>query len=432
MSPHRDVLSAKPLTKEENLNLIEELKSRGKYCVSSQNYPDALALYSKAIESLNTILENNKSENELSIDNEQDHIEKKSFVYQYKKNMAILYSNRSLCHLKLNNVDKSHDDAILATNYDSTYLKGYWRLGQVCAAKSIYESAVKAYEKACKLDPNNKTLRKECDKAKLKAQEEPKGKILKDLTSKSLPSKSSGKTPLQKTNNTKQSHSETSEKKDCKIDENNESLRGYKFVNGKKTSYFHHEQTDEEKRLIGDIAPKRVNLPPVNACTSTELNDDTSAWNTAGTWEERDITNWAVDTFSEQLMACTYTLPDSSTDPGALIKVTKVSMDKDNVSAHASIATVRGKKRYIYEFSPTVHWEANFRKAKMCTGSLTFPDVDGTHEIEERYDLTNYTVGSDTPTNCKHLLEKYVRNGGLRDVLEKCFNDWVLYFKKKH
>jgi len=431
MSPHRDVLSAKPLTKEDNLNLIEELKSRGRYCVSSQNYPDALALYSKAIKSLTTILENSKSENELSTDNEQDHIEERFFVYQYKKDMAVLYSNRSLCHLKLNNVDKCYDDAMAATNYDSTYLKGYWRLGQVCTVKSMYASAVKAYEKACELDPNNKTLQKECDRAKFKAQEESDVKILKDLKSKSLPSKNIVKTPLQKTSNTKQHHSELLEKNDCKIGEYNESLRGYKFVNGKKTSYFHHEQTDEEKRIIGDIAPKRVNLPPVNLCTSSEANDDTSAWNTAGTWEERDITNWAVDTLSEQLMSCTYTLPDSSTDPGALMKITKVSMDKD-ISAHASIATVRGKKRYIYEFSPTVHWEANFRNEKNCTGTITFPDVDGTHEIGERYDVTNYTVESDIPTNFKHLLEKYVRNGGLRDVLEKCLNEWVLYFKEKY
>merc|ERR1712232_1535937 len=154
--------------------------------------------------------------------------------------------------------------------------------------------------------------------------------------------------------------------------------------------------------------------------------------NTAGTWEERDITNWAVDTLSEHLMACTFTIPDSSIYPGAFIKITKVSIDKDNISAHASIATVRGKKRYIYEFSPTVHWEANFRKAKICTGSVTFPDVDGTHEIGERYDLTNYTVGCEPPIHCKHLLEKYVRNGGLRNVLEKCLDDWVLYLKKHY
>merc|ERR1711904_295467 len=106
----------------------------------------------------------------------------------------------------------------------------------------------------------------------------------------------SEETPIREMSRSKQSHLETSEIKDYKDDEYNQSLRGYKVVNGKKTSYFHHEQTDEEKRLIGDIAPKRVNLPPGNLWTSTETNDDTSAWNTAGTWEERDITSWAVDT----------------------------------------------------------------------------------------------------------------------------------------
>jgi hypothetical protein len=41
---------------------------------------------------------------------------------------------------------------------------------------------------------------------------------------------------------------------------NQNDKNSYKVVNGKKTSYFHHEMTEEEKRLIGDITPQRIDL----------------------------------------------------------------------------------------------------------------------------------------------------------------------------
>ena len=42
-------------------------------------------------------------------------------------------------------------------------------------------------------------------------------------------------------------------------------VKGYKVVNGKKTSYFHRELTEEEKNMIGDIAPKRLDDSNNNA-----------------------------------------------------------------------------------------------------------------------------------------------------------------------
>lgn len=155
-------------------------------------------------------------------------------THRYKNDMAILYSNRSLCNLKLNKIDKSYDDAKEATEYDPTYLKGYWRLGQACGAKNKYGSAVEAYIKACELDPHNKILRKECDKAKEKA----KGNTINDIGEKSYFNRSSSENSHHKMSKIKQSHKETMKKKDFKADNYNDSLRGYKIVNGKKNIIF--------------------------------------------------------------------------------------------------------------------------------------------------------------------------------------------------
>lgn len=63
-------------------------------------------------------------------------------------------------------------------------------------------------------------------------------------------------------------------------------MRGYK--NG--MPYFHRELTEEEQKLIGDIAPKKVEVAPAAAAP---LVHQGSAWNSAGTFEEKLYTKWA-------------------------------------------------------------------------------------------------------------------------------------------
>ena len=147
-SPHSDVLSASPSTKSEKLSLIEELKRRGRLSVTTQRYPDAKDLYTKAIDTFNSFLKEEE-------DNDNT-----------KKELAILFSNRSLCHLQMNKAQDAYDDALNATCHDQTYIKGFWRLGQSCMALKNTEEALMAYEKAYALDGTNKALKKECEKVK--------------------------------------------------------------------------------------------------------------------------------------------------------------------------------------------------------------------------------------------------------------------------
>lgn len=60
-------------------------------------------------------------------------------------------------------------------------------------------------------------------------------------------------------------------------------VKGYKIVNGKKTSFFHNELSEEAAKLIGDIAPKKLEMQP--AAEPTVQYDGGSVWNKAGTWE---------------------------------------------------------------------------------------------------------------------------------------------------
>ena len=87
-------------------------------------------------------------------------------------------------------------------------------------------------------------------------------------------------------------------------------MKGYKMTSdGRKTTYFNREMTEAERILLGDSTPKQLmnntqssdgaclqSLPAKNTTTVG------SAWNTAGTWEERNLSPWASKRIKQLLM----------------------------------------------------------------------------------------------------------------------------------
>merc|ERR1712023_339149 len=98
------------------------------------------------------------------------------------------------------------------------------------------------------------------------------------------------------------SRKETKEK--VEIDEEDEGnlkdLRGYKKTSdGRTTSYFNNELDEKTKSLIGDITPKAISAADAN--NSSVMQNGGSAWNTAGTFESRNVTPWAKERMKELL-----------------------------------------------------------------------------------------------------------------------------------
>lgn len=88
---HSDVLSAEPADEEGKSRLIEEIKNRAKGSLSTKNYPEAIQLYTKGIE--------------------------------LRPSDAVLYANRSMCHLQMGNGNSALLDAESAIENDATYAK---------------------------------------------------------------------------------------------------------------------------------------------------------------------------------------------------------------------------------------------------------------------------------------------------------------------
>ena len=357
-------------------------------------------------------------------------------------------------------LSESRELATTATSLDRTYVKAYWRLGQACAAMEDWSDALDAYEKAVKVDAESgggkmaKALGKEVGKCQVKVEQERllvmEGKFdgadISNGSSTSTSEIKSARGVEKKAAATssgakaKSSPAKAKAKAKAKADAvkdtdagdftKSDHVKGYKIVNGKKTSFFHHEMTEEEKKLIGDIAPKKLdaNAAAATATSAEPVVEGASAWNKAGTWEEKDITKWSIDTLSSTLLTCSYDIP--STDQ--TVKVVKANKMAVHDGGHASVAAVRGKKRYIYEFGYELVWELSSAGGDAdveMRGKLTLPDIDGTVAAGEWHDVSDFSVDGGIPNAKRAYLIKHVRDGGLREVIETKIDGWVTLLK---
>ena len=311
-SAHSDILSVdNPTTHASRTSLIDEIKRRGRACVISKNYHDAEALYGKGIEILSLVIA------------DEDDEEEDATMEECKKDIAIFYSNRSLVRLSMNKVTEAMNDADLAISNDATYIKAHWRRGQACNAAGSTNEALNSFEKALEIDPSNKALMKEVQiaKEKLKVEQEllssssatadahgdpvgimesseSKEDFIKRMESSSKKSTvaatSTSSTPQSatKTTNTKSTTS-VNEHDSTSLFTKSDHVRGYKIrSDGTKTSYFDREIDEQAKKLIGDIAPKKLSEnvgnngndfapKPINV-EGGGGGGGTSVWNKAG------------------------------------------------------------------------------------------------------------------------------------------------------
>jgi hypothetical protein len=465
--------------------LIEEIKRRGRMCVSSGDLRSADALYGKGIDVL--LLRSSSSSSSVG-DGDGDGgaatttttttAATTAATTARAADLAMLRSNRSLVRLRMGRSAEALEDATLACADDPTYVKAHWRRGQAASRCGDADEALDAFERALMLEPDNGALRKEVDVAReRKAREEEELTMAASVAASAAAEEGGGgggdaetkddgrggtgdatttappKQQQRRQDPTPPSSSSTSKEEEQQavaVDESSftksDHLRGYKIrSDGTKTSFFDREISDDARRLIGDIAPKKLDgvdrggggAPAPTAAVA----EGASAWNKAGTWEERDVTPWARETLSASLLGASYVLPGGSPSPGAVASIVEVV----GLDGNASHASVRGKKKYIYEFSISVRWElalpsssssssssggGDGNEVVRCRGEMTFPDVDGTVEPGEGYDVSNYSVdGTTCPPGIGPVLDRFVKDGGLRDELHGAIDGWVTLFR---
>lgn len=143
-----------------------------------------------------------------------------------------------------------------------------------------------------------------------------------------------------------------------------------------------------------DAAPLPVprKLTPQDLDNSNSSSHLGSAWNRAGTWEEKNLNGWATDKIKE-LLGCT-TL-EFSGGRAEIVEVSKCSGD-------AFLVTVRNKKRVGYTYELTIivkgEWMIGDEKKKvkghLDVPEFTFGELDDL-QIEVRLDAEKDLVPED-------------------------------------
>ncbi|KAG7337285.1 activator of Hsp90 ATPase, N-terminal-domain containing protein [Nitzschia inconspicua] len=191
-------------------------------------------------------------------------------------------------------------------------------------------------------------------------------------------------------------------------------MRGYKKTkDGRITSYFTREQSHQI-----DIAPKPICTTPqpitpsssageTNGESETGGRGKSSVWNHAGTWEEKDTTEWCRDQLKKRLKETKVEAAG-----GHMGLVTEVK----DMTGDASVAIVSGKKRYIFDF----HCKLKFKLKEadtddvLASGTLRLPDICSTHheELEVEFEGWKKKPSSDNEAmanDTRQMLESEVR-----------------------
>merc|ERR1711871_534367 len=149
-------------------------------------------------------------------------------------------------------------------------------------------------------------------------------------------------------------------------------LRGYKKTSdGRTTSFFNNELDEKTKSLIGDITPKAIAAEAVKTAT-TAINGG-SAWNTAGTFESKNVTPWAKERIKELL-------GEVECEGGeCVISV----VDVKDVSGDAEITMNRGKRKFLCDFDVTIEWKVlSNGGTKEGKGSMVIRDINAEKEYD--------------------------------------------------
>jgi hypothetical protein len=229
------------------------------------------------------------------------------------------------------------------------------------------------------------------------------------------------KQALEKKSSTASSNDDGSDDSDEELTEAElQALRGYKKTkDGRVTSYFTREVAD----LAPQQGPQKLETKTVSATASAK---GPSAWNRAGTWEERDCTSWCQDHLRTCLMAV-------RTERCRIVKV-------DSLTGDASVVWTAGKQRHVFDFHVTMHysWTAAISedhdddgKRKKVKGIVKLPDISST-SAHEGEGVEVLFEGWKRAPDTQEMPQALADRPALEDALQQAVRGWLHDFQEHY
>merc|ERR1711988_938644 len=168
------------------------------------------------------------------------------------------------------------------------------------------------------------------------------------------------------------------------------------LADGRKTSFFHHEMTPEERALLGygedgNLAPKSISAEEAAKMEAEQAAKagESSVW-AGNTWEDRKLDGWAQEKLETLMKDCSFEIPEK---PGAVMKVVKIADWKSTASIYVKL----GKKRYLFDLNFTVEYEVTGLSDKTVEGQIKFADVLP-DDIADEEVMGHHKFTGDTPS----------------------------------
>jgi len=385
LNAHGDVLNATAETPEEVERLVTELKTRGNAAFKVRQLPTAVTLYSKALE--------------------------------HDPKAHAIFGNRSMSQLAMGKFEEALEDADAAIAISEEWAKGHFRRAKALTALDRHAAALGAIRRAVELAPDDKSLKKEeaacatkaaeakeaAKKAKEAKDAEPEkfwgedDREAKDAATAPAPAEPKAKPkPAPKKKEAAPAENSTAEEED------EEQIRGYKILaDGRKTSFFDHQMSEEEKLLLGyersgdgslNLKPKQLTAEEIKALEDKTKSNagEGSVW-AGNTWEDRKMNSWAEAKLRELAGPCMATIGEDT------IAVKEV----ESFTGTASIYVKQGKKKYFYDLTFKLKWEI---KSLDASGTLEYKDIVQ-DDVEDADVTPTIKLGSNTKDAVRKLVK---------------------------
>lgn len=331
-----------------------------------------------------------------------------------------ILSNRSMVRANMGKFELALEDGDACVALDDKWCKGHYRRAKALSGCERYTESIKAYKVVLEQDPANKDAKKELETAEAKAKVQEKEKeeaaafSAQQKAAAAPPAESPSKPKAKKVKADTKAESAAAEvETESKSKSSKETdMKGYKVLaDGRKTSFFHHEMSQEERDLLGYGADGNLKPKAISAEEAKKMEDeaaakagDSSVW-AGNTWEDRKMDSWAEQKVTELLSSCAV---DLSATAGAAVKVKSIK----DWTGTASIYVKKGKKRYLYDLAFKVEYEATgLSEDKTFEGEIAYVDLlpddvtDGDAVGQHKF------VGDTAPSDIAKVIKKCTESG---------------------